>query len=52
VVGDKYKNRAGTIGIITDVNGVLRLVVKNVYGKITQTISLKNIELSNFEKVD
>jgi len=51
-IGDKYKNRNGLIGTVENIRGVSRLVVRDRNNRITQTINLKEIDLSKFEKVE
>lgn len=49
--GDRYINKSGLKGQIVAVNQILRLQVVNAFGRITQTIKLKDIDLNKFEKV-
>jgi len=51
-IGDKYRSKNGMIGTVENIRGVARLVVRRANGSITQTINLKDIELSKFEKVE
>ena len=50
-VGDKYKSKNGLVGEIVNYNGIKRLEIRNMCGRIIQTISLNKIDLSKFEKV-
>lgn len=50
-VGDHFKSKNGLEGTIEDINGVLRLVVRNPGGRITQTLSPRKLDLNKFEKV-
>ena len=49
-VGARYKSRNGLSGEIEEINRIKMLVVKNVRGKITQTISLRKIDLKQFSR--
>lgn len=49
--GDRYISKNGLKGQIVAVNQILRLQVVNAFGRITQTIKLKDIDLNKFEKV-
>jgi len=49
-VGARYKSRNGLRGEIEEINRIKMLVVKNVRGKITQTISLRKIDLKQFSR--
>ena len=51
-VGDRFKSKNGQIGEIVDVNGIKRLHIINVYGRVTQTINLKDIDLKKFERIN
>ena len=51
-IGDKYKSKNGMIGTVVNYRGVLRLEVRNSLGRIQQTISLGDIDLKKFEKVE
>jgi len=50
--GDKYKSKNGMIGTVVNYRGVLRLEVRNSLGIIQQTLSLGDMDLKKFEKVD
>ena len=50
--GDRYVSKNGLKGQIVAVNGILRLQVVNAFGNITQTISLKDIDLKKFKKME
>ena len=49
-IGDKFKSRNGQIGTIENINSVPMLVVRDK-GKVTQTIVLRKIDITKFEKV-
>ena len=51
-VGDKFKSKNGLIGTVEDFSGVRRLAVRDEFGKITQTINIKKIDLAGFERVE
>ncbi len=51
-VGDKYRNKAGAVGVVKETNGVKMLEVRNNLGRITQTIVLRKLNLNNFERVE
>ena len=50
--GDRYINKQGKKGMIVAFNHILRLQVVDAFGRITQTIRLKDIDLKNFTKVE
>lgn len=50
-IGDKYKSKNGLIGTIEEINNMRRLVVRDFRGKISQTISLRKVDLAKFERV-
>ena len=50
--GDRYINKQGQKAQIVAFNQILRLQVLDAFGRITQTIRLKDIDLKNFTKVE
>ena len=50
-VNDKFRNKKGLTGTVKNFCGVKRLEVRDKLGKVTQTISLRKIDFSIFEKV-
>lgn len=51
-INDKFKSKNGLIGLVKNFNGVPMLEVKNALGRVTQTISLKKVDLTKFEKIE
>jgi len=47
-IGDQYKSKNGFIGTVERINGVNRIVVRNSFGKIFQTVGLSDIDKKNF----
>ena len=50
-LGDRFMSRNKMVGVITDIRGVWRLVVRDEMGVIRQTVNPKNIELEKFERI-
>jgi len=51
-VGDTVQNKAGVIGTLTIINGVCKIIIKNEFGRITQSIPCKEINLKLMAKVE
>lgn len=50
--GDRYISKNGRKGQIVAVNQILRLQVVDGFGRITQTINLRDIDLKKFKKIE
>lgn len=51
-IGDTIKSKNKLLGTIVKVNGVKKIIVRNEFGKITQSLPVREANLANMEKVE